>query len=84
MLPALTWPTGSTPVKSAGKNYNMSSDTNAKIGPIEIPGLMANKHIWPNIDDGIYIWKHSDVRNMAYCFTYKVFERIVELSDPPK
>ena len=82
MIPALTWPTGSTPVDGIGGNYNMASEGNSSFNEIEIIGLLANKHIWPRRDENIYIWKHSDVRDAAYCFTYKIFDRIVELANP--
>lgn len=82
MIPALTWPTGSSPVDGIGGNYNMASEGNSSFNEIEIIGLLANKHIWPRRDENIYIWKHSDVRDAAYCFTYKIFDRIVELANP--
>ncbi len=38
--------------------------------------MNANKNGWPRDDQ---MWRHSDIREVAYCFTYKTFEKIVNL-----
>ena len=32
---------------------------------------------WPKKDsEENYVWQHSDIKNVAYFFTYKIFEKI--------
>ena len=38
---------------------------------------IANADKWPNEEDNILIWEHSDFKNVAYFFVYKLFDRIV-------
>ena len=73
-LPALSFATGSNPVDvfdpqvsgDPDRNFNMDSDA------IKING-------WPESRGDNEDWLHSDIRRVAYLYTYKVFDRFIEL-----
>ena len=33
---------------------------------------------WPRLDGD---WKHSDIRNVAFLYTYEVFQKFVEIGE---
>ncbi len=37
---------------------------------------MTDSDLWPNIQGGKPIWKHSDINEMPYVHIYKVFNKI--------
>ena len=66
-IPALTFAAGANPIGVFGSsgNYNYQSDQNTPNG-------------WPRKnDDDNPIWEHSDIKNVAYFYTYKLFQEIV-------
>ena len=77
-LPALSFATGSNPVDvfepqvtgDPDRNFNMNSDA------IKING-------WPQSrlekEPGERGWLHSDIRRVAYLYTYDLFDRFIEL-----
>ena len=38
---------------------------------------MANADKWPRNDDGVLSWEHSDFKNVAYFFVYKLFDKLI-------
>ena len=41
-------------------------------------GCIANADKWPRTNrDGSLVWEHSDFKNVAYFFVYKLFDMIV-------
>jgi hypothetical protein len=70
-LPALTFAAGSNPIDllnsqsdaDAGRNYNMSSMKNG----------------WPQERGDDEDWKHGDIREVAYLYTYKVYQKVTQL-----
>ena len=71
-LPALSFATGSNPVDVAVReNFNMNDESEIKING------------WPESrlarEPGERGWMHSDIRAVAYLYTYKVFDRFIEL-----
>lgn len=75
-LPSLTFAAGSNPIDDfnsetagiPGRNYNMMDFRN---------GWPEFRTTHENAD--LRGWLHSDIRNAAYLYTYKVFEKFVEL-----
>ena len=39
---------------------------------------MAHVEDWPDKDGSLLLWKHSSLKNIAYFFVHKLFNRIVE------
>ncbi len=67
-IPALSPPAGATSLVSKGI---LSFDMNA-------PAFRPNG--WPRESGGLRNrWLHSDIKNVAYFYTHKVFEKIVEI-----
>jgi hypothetical protein len=73
MIPALTWPAGSSKVQKIAeeKNYNMP----------EVHA--ANTDKWPRSKNAneTLPWKHGDVRDLAYFFNYPLYNEIVKISE---
>lgn len=38
---------------------------------------IANADKWPNEEDNVLIWEHSDFKNVAYFFVYKLFDKLI-------
>jgi hypothetical protein len=48
-------------------------------GNVDMNATLKSSH-WPDRGGDIWLrknWLHSDIRNMAYIFTYKVFDELV-------
>ena len=58
---------GANHISAFGANGNVRLDADC----------MANADKWPRNDDGVLSWEHSDFKNVAYFFVYKLFDRIV-------
>ena len=48
------------------------------IDNVPLMELMANNSMWPEKDEEIPIWKHSAFKQIAYFFTYKLFDNLVK------
>ena len=51
----------------------------AGIGNIALRNCMRNEDKWPSArrKENVNVWYHSDFKNLAYPFTYKLFDKIV-------
>ena len=58
---------GANHISAFGANGNVRLDADC----------IANTDKWPRNDDGVLSWEHSDFKNVAYFFVYKLFDRIV-------
>ena len=58
---------GANHINAFGANGNVQLDADC----------IANTDKWPRNDDGVLSWEHSDFKNVAYFFVYKLFDRIV-------
>ena len=58
---------GANHINAFGANGNVRLDADC----------MANADKWPKKKNGNRIWEHSDFKNVAYFFVYKLFDRIV-------
>ena len=59
---------GANHINAFGANGNVRLDADC----------MANADKWPRTNrNGNRIWEHSDFKNVAYFFVYKLFDRIV-------
>ena len=59
---------GANHISAFGANGNVRLDADC----------MANADKWPRTNrNGNRIWEHSDFKNVAYFFVYKLFDRIV-------
>ena len=72
-IPSLTWCMGSRKSESgipSGRNFNLPK--------------LVDQSSWPRgKPDGVTpVWRHSDMREVAYLYQYGVFDKIVELSKP--
>ena len=38
---------------------------------------MANADKWPKKKNGNPVWEHSDFKNVAYFFVYKLFDKLI-------
>jgi len=76
-LPALTFAAGSNPIAAFNSNIPGVPDRNYD--------MMTLRNGWPptraKIIQGTELsdWRHSDIRNMAYLYTHKVFVEFVKL-----
>ena len=60
---------GANHINAFGANGNVRLDADC----------MANADKWPRTNrNGNRIWEHSDFKNVAYFFVYKLFDRMVE------
>lgn len=73
-IPALTPAAGSVKMLSRFGNAR-SLDTNE---PEERNGGIARPNEWPTRSDYPGRWLHSDVKDVPYFYTYKLFEKMVE------
>jgi hypothetical protein len=75
-IPALSPPAGNQPLTRldlASRNYRM-------------PLLYADPNTWPNErgvneQTGTPNWQHNDLRKVAYLHTFKLFDKIVSISN---
>ena len=59
---------GANHISAFGANGNVRLDADC----------IANTDKWPRTNrDGSLVWEHSDFKNVAYFFVYKLFDRIV-------
>ena len=58
---------GANHISAFGANGNVRLDADC----------MANADKWPKKKNGNRIWEHSDFKNVAYFFVYKLFDRLV-------
>ena len=66
MIPAQSAAAGSNPINSfVGRNYDMNAMSSG----------------WPAQRPPGSGWWHSDIRNIAYSYTFPVFDKIVETGD---
>jgi len=75
-IPALTWPVGSNPVPSFDDNHNKDMMTLENGWPI---GRGAPR--WPVGTAAFGEWHHSDFHEVAYTFTYHLFDQYVSLGN---
>jgi len=69
-LPALTFAAGSNPIQIfTTRNYDMMTLRNG----------WPESRTQPTVDPDFRGWRHSDIRNMAYLYTHKVFVEFVKL-----
>ena len=70
-IPALSGPMGTTPTLTANRRFDMNTSAYKADG-----GVWGRDH-----DDYGKRWLHSDIKNMAYFYVYKLFEKLVEEGD---
>ena len=58
---------GANHISAFGANGNVRLDADC----------IANTDKWPKKENGNRIWEHSDFKNVAYFFVYKLFDMIV-------
>ena len=58
---------GANHISAFGANGNVRLDADC----------MANADKWPRNDDGVLSWEHSDFKNVAYFFVYKLFDKLI-------
>ena len=58
---------GANHISAFGANGNVRLDADC----------MANTDKWPRNDDGVLSWEHSDFKNVAYFFVYKLFDKLI-------
>jgi hypothetical protein len=70
-VPALSLPVGANETAAMeDRNYNM-------------PDLFADKAHWPRAKpNNIPRWEHSDMRNVAYLYMTKFYDKLVSISQP--
>lgn len=73
-LPALTTPVGGL------KGGDVITNGFIKETRMNNMNDSSNKNDWPDIrkNDGDLDWKHSDIKNVAYPFVYKIFNMITQ------
>ena len=48
-----------------------------------MPDLFTDKVNWPRrIEDGIPLWQHSDMREIAYLYINKFYDQLASISQP--
>ena len=67
-IPAISFATGANPLADGIVTDN-----------IPVVNSMCNTHRWPSerTDNGLRLWLHSDIKNLAYFYVYNLFDRIV-------
>jgi hypothetical protein len=69
-LPALTFAAGSNPIQIFNtRNFDM----------MEMRNSWPDGRTAPTVDPDLRGWRHSDIKDMAYLYTHKVFEKFVNL-----
>ena len=58
---------GANHISAFGANGNVQLDADC----------IANTDKWPRNDDGVLSWEHSDFKNVAYFFVYKLFDKLI-------
>ena len=58
---------GANHISAFGANGNVRLDADC----------IANTDKWPRNDDGVLSWEHSDFKNVAYFFVYKLFDKLI-------
>ena len=58
---------GANHINAFGANGNVQLDADC----------IANTDKWPRNDDGVLSWEHSDFKNVAYFFVYKLFDKLI-------
>ena len=66
-IPAESGAAGANHINAFGANGNVRLDADC----------MANADKWPRNDDGVLSWEHSDFKNVAYFFVYKLFDKLI-------
>ncbi|MFO7534398.1 MAG: alpha/beta fold hydrolase [Kiritimatiellia bacterium] len=66
-IPTMSLAAGRVSLSAVGGNVDMNSSLKPSYWPDRNPD--------PNIDD--FDWLHSDIRNMAYVYTYKLFDEMI-------
>ncbi len=66
-IPAESGAVGANHISAFGANGNVRLDADC----------MANADKWPRNDDGVLSWEHSDFKNVAYFFVYKLFDKLI-------
>ena len=72
-IPAESHAAGANYLRVLAEKGNIRLDLDVREG-----GYMSNYDRWPEKDDEVSIWKHSAFKQVAYFFTYKLFDNLVK------
>jgi len=80
-IPARSLAAGRAGIDMLGsyRNLNMNQPVDSQNNSGIKPSCWPDRN--PDPDETDYDWLHSDIRNMAYLFTYRIFDEIVNRGD---